>query len=331
MITAESRAQVPGFGLAKAASIDPRGQSPLNMCVSNTDISLVLGSGGARGLAHIGAIRCLEKHGFHISYISGSSIGALIGGIYAAGELESYADWVTQLSRSQIIRLLDWSFSNGAIFSSQRVISTLKDMVADRDIEELDIGFTAVATEIQDQREIWLNRGRLFEAVQASIAMPLIFAPVKRGDLVLVDGGLINPVPIAPTLNADTHLTIAVDLNGPAETLDGDRNEARQERESSSNAIGEKISQFVGDIMPRKPADRSTSLSALELALQSIDTMQRTIAQMKLAIYRPNLTIQMPTNLCTFLEFHRARELIDFGFRRTEETLQKNGYIECMS
>jgi NTE family protein len=293
---------------------------------SGTDISLVLGSGGARGLAHIGAIRCLEEHAFEISYISGSSIGALIGGIYAAGKLDTYADWVLNLSRRDVIGLLNWSFSNGAIFSSERVISTLKDMVGDRDIEDLGIGFTAVATEINERREIWLNRGPLFAAIQASIAMPLIFAPVERGNLVLVDGGLINPVPIAPTLNAGSSLTIAINLDGPAERQP-EGSESHASDEPDSETVTERLSRLVDDVMPKKSRGEPEPLSVVELALRSIETMQRTIANVKLAVYSPDLTIQMPGNLCTFLEFHRARELIDFGYRRTKDVLRSSDLI----
>jgi NTE family protein len=289
--------------------------------ISDRTISLVLGSGGARGLAHIGAIRCLEDNGYEIAYISGSSIGALIGGIYAAGELETYASWVSELSRSDVIRLLDWKFSRGAVFSSKGILTLLENMIADRDIESLDIGFTAVATDINEQQEVWLNRGSLFEAIRASIAMPLIFEPVEHGHRTLVDGGLINPVPIAPTLNADTSRTIAIRLDGIAAEPEVDRKKKGEGRTPDSDDIREKIARFIDDLMPQGSRDEPESLNAIELALQSIDTMQRTIADMKLAVYGPDLEIQMPGNLCSFLDFHRGRELIEIGYRRTEAAL----------
>jgi NTE family protein len=214
-------------------------------------------------------------------------------------------------------------------------------MIGDRDIETLDIGFTAVATEINEGREVWFNRGSLFEAIKASIAMPLIFAPVERDEQVLVDGGLINPVPVAPTLNAGTHRTIAVRLDGPTEEIDRDRDsederhksgsglvsdsESESESESESDNIRERIARFVDNLIPGKSNDEPESLNAIEIALQSIDTMQRTIAHMKLAVYGADLEVQLPENLCTFLEFHRARELIETGYRRTEAALKRAG------
>lgn len=290
--------------------------------MSGQRISLVLGSGGARGLTHIGVIRCLTEHGYEISYISGCSIGALVGGIYAAGELDAYADWVCALQRRDVVRLLDWSFSRGAVFRGERIIEVLEDMVGDRSIEDLSIGFTAVATEINDKREVWLNHGSLFQAIRASIAMPLIFAPVEYRDMVLVDGGLINPVPIAPTLNNHTAWTFAVDLNGHAEQLESMEQKEAGDEDDDQSDLRARIAGFIDDLIPKTEASDDEHPSAIDLALRSIDTMQTTISRMKLAAYSPKMIIQVPRNICTFLEFDRAAELIEFGYRRTEQALK---------
>jgi NTE family protein len=288
-------------------------------------ISLVLGSGGARGLAHIGVIQCLEARGFQISYIAGCSIGALVGGIYAAGKLDVYADWVRALQKRDVVRLLDWSFRRGALFGGERIITVLRDMVGEQTIESLHIGFTAVATEINDKREVWLSRGPLFEAIRASMAIPLVFAPVERDGLVLVDGGLINPVPIAPTLNDDTGWTIAVDLNGRAEKLETVEPQALVS-DRLLPQLRARISKFIDDLVPRAASVEPHHPSAVELALRSMDTMQTTIARMKLAAYSPKLVIEIPRNICTFFEFHRAAELIELGYRRTEQALAKEDW-----
>ena len=166
------------------------------------DTSLVLGSGGARGLTHIGVIRCLEDRGYRIRYVAGSSMGALVGGVYAAGKLDVYADWVSALQKSDIVRLLDWSFQRGALFKGERLIGVLKALIGENNIEDLSIGYTAVATDLSQEgagREVWLNRGPLFDARRASIALPTLFEPVKKNDRLMVDGGIVNPVPVAPT------------------------------------------------------------------------------------------------------------------------------------
>ena len=179
-----------------------------------TRVSLVLGSGGARGLAHIGVIQVLEETGYEISYISGCSIGAMIGGIYAAGSLDAYTDWVTDMQAKDILNLLDFSFGWQGLFKGDRIIGILREMVGEKNIEDLDLGFTAVATDLKEQREIWFNSGPLFDAIRASIAIPSVLTPWEYQGKTLVDGGLLNPVPIAPALNQHADRIIAVNLNG---------------------------------------------------------------------------------------------------------------------
>lgn len=285
-------------------------------------ISLVLGSGGARGLAHIGVIRCLTAHGFEIGYIAGSSIGALVGGIHATGHLDAFTEWACALRRTDVVKLLDWSFQRGSIFRGDRIIAVLQDLIGEHTIEELPVGFTAVATEINDKREIWLNSGALFPAIRASIAMPLLFAPVERDGLMLVDGGLINPVPIAPTLNESNAWTVAVDLNARAEILPAP---TPSEPSDSYGKLQQKITAFVDRLVPRASGPEIENPNAIELALRSFDTMQTTIGRMKLAAYAPRMIVDIPRNLCTLFEFDRARELIEFGYQRAEQALGRLG------
>jgi NTE family protein len=155
-------------------------------------ISLVLSSGGARGLVHIGAIKCLEDRGYQIDCIAGSSMGALVGGIHARGKLDVFAEWVCALTRNDVVRLLDIGWGRtGGLFKGERIIDVLKDLIGDAQIEDLPVAYTAVATEINRKREVWLDRGPLFEAIRASIAIPMVFAPIRRGQQVLVDGGVL--------------------------------------------------------------------------------------------------------------------------------------------
>ena len=183
-------------------------------------ISLVLGSGGARGYAHIGVIEVLLAHGFDIRSIAGSSMGALVGGIYAAGQLESYRNWVLPLARMDVLRLLDLTLRGGGFIKGNRIIRVLREHVGDVLIEDLPISYTAVAVDLDAQREVWFSRGSLFDAIRASIAIPTVFRPHRYRGRLLVDGGLLNPLPVSPTLRDLTDFTIAVDVNGAEETLD---------------------------------------------------------------------------------------------------------------
>ncbi|MDR3386603.1 MAG: patatin-like phospholipase family protein [Rudaea sp.] len=188
--------------------------------MTSPTISLVLGSGGARGYAHIGAIEELLAQGYDIRCISGSSMGALIGGVYAAGKLDAYRDWVKALQRFDVLRLLDWTFTGGGLIKGDRIVDKLKDLIGEVNIEDLPLSYTAVAVDLMSQREVWFSRGSLFEAIRASIAIPTVFRPHHYQGRTLVDGGLLNPVPITPTLRDLTDCTIAVDVNAPAESLD---------------------------------------------------------------------------------------------------------------
>lgn len=285
-------------------------------------VSLVLGSGGARGLAHIGVINWLNEHGYDIQAISGSSMGALIGGIYAAGQLEVYRQWVSRLEKMDVLRLLDFSFGAGGLIKGERIIHVLRELIGHHLIEELPLSFTAVASDLENQKEVWLNKGPLFFAIRASIAIPSIFTPVEYRDLRLVDGGLLNPIPIAPTLNDKTDITIAVNLSAPPVPESNIAPQPATAIKSDHNSYHERIIQFIDNlqrkVLPQEPED----IGLFEVISKSIDAMQNTIARFKLAAYAPDVVINIPSNSCAFYEFYRADELIDLGFRKTEETFR---------
>lgn len=289
------------------------------MNVASRTVSLVLGSGGARGHAHLGVIRAIEERGFEIRNIAGTSMGSVIGGIYAAGELDTYLHWARSLRKSDVVRLLDFSFSMTSIFKGERIFEVLKELIGDCAIEDLDRGFTAVATSIDDQREVWLNDGPLFLAIRASTAVPGVFSPVEIAGRVLVDGGLVNPIPIAPTLNDSTDLTIAVNLNSMAESYRPARADSMLESEEP-DGYRQRIQNFVADLLQNDDSDDDTP-DVAELLTSSIDVMQGAIARLKLAAYTPNKVVEIPRDACTFFEFHRAVEMADLGYKQASKAL----------
>ncbi|MFP3514836.1 patatin-like phospholipase family protein [Pseudomonas sp. SIMBA_077] len=175
-------------------------------------IALVLGSGGARGYAHIGVIEELESRGYDIACIAGCSMGAVVGGIYAAGKLDQYRDWIQSLDYLDVLRLVDVSFRLGAI-RGEKVFGQIRNIVGEINIEDLRIPYTAVATDLTHQQEIWFQEGCLHQAMRASAAIPSLFTPVMQGNRMLVDGGLLNPLPIVPVVSSHCDLVIAVNLN----------------------------------------------------------------------------------------------------------------------
>lgn len=285
-------------------------------------VSLVLGSGGARGLAHIGVIHWLDEQGYRIESIAGASMGALVGGIYAAGKLDAYRDWVCALRRADVLRFLDLSFSVGGLLKGDRIMDTLREMVGEHAIEDLPLAFTAVATDIERQREVWITRGPLFDAIRASIAVPTIFTPHQYQGLTLVDGGLLNPVPIAPTFRDFTDLTIAVDLNGdPLPPAQPERVAPEEQTEGAVADLRSRIQQFLDHIGDNLLEPRQGDLDVFELVSRSFDTMQNTIAAMKLATYAPDVVVHVPRDACGPHEFHRAREMIALGHRLAAEKI----------
>ena len=175
-------------------------------------IALVLGSGGARGYAHIGVIEELESRGYEIGCIAGCSMGAVVGGIYAAGKLDQYRDWIQSLDYLDVLRLVDVSFRLGAI-RGEKVFGQIRNIVGEINIEDLRIPYTAVATDLTHQQEIWFQEGCLHQAMRASAAIPSLFTPVMQGNRMLVDGSLLNPLPIVPVVSSHCDLIIAVNLS----------------------------------------------------------------------------------------------------------------------
>jgi len=286
-------------------------------------VSLVLGSGGARGLAHIGAIHWLQENDYEIRSVSGCSMGALIGGVFACGKLDVFEEWVRAISKFDIVKLLDVSWGKQGLVEGERIITTLKDLVGDRQIQELPIAYTAVAADIEREKEIWLKRGSLFDAIRASISLPLFFTPFEMNGMKLLDGGILNPVPIAPTFEDDTELTIAINLGASPTGAKHPqpKNVAMESNEVQANSVQAWINNFVEDLKKRAPIDNSGSWQMLDIADQTFDAMQGAIARQKLAAYPPDHTIKIARDACGTLEFDRADEMITLGYETCAATL----------
>ena len=286
--------------------------------MSDKSLSLILGSGGARGMAHIGVIRWLEEHDYKIASISGCSMGALVGGIYACGKLAEFTDWLRALDKLDIVKLLDVTLSDGGFVKGDRIIETLKELVGNHRIEELPITFTAVAANIEDEKEVWLNRGPVFDAIRASISLPLFFTPAQLGEQRLLDGGILNPVPIAPTFNDATSLKLAVNLNGKPLAYAQPVKEVTVE---GQNGFREKVQTYIEDLARRSVSKVDIDMDMFDIANQTFDAMQGAIARHKLAIYPPDVVVEIPRNACGTLEFDRAEEMVELGYESAERAL----------
>ena len=269
-------------------------------------VGLALGGGGARGYAHIGVIDVLIEHGFEIAAVAGSSMGALVGGLYAAGQLEPYGAWVRTIGQREVLRLLDPRLRGPGASGAEKVMARVGELIGDAQIEDLPIPFTAVATDLLARRAVWFQRGPLTTAIRASIALPPAITPVVVEGRLLSDGGLMDPVPIAPIASAAVDTIVAVSLNG-----------------------------LRGNGLPvsvRKPAGGSYQAESLPAGLRKIDMVNLSmeavsalLTRYRLAALPPDLLIEVPVDACGTLDFHRAEEMIELGRASAQEALARSG------
>jgi len=281
-------------------------------------VALALGAGGAKGLAHIGVIEEIEAQGFRIVAIAGTSMGALIGGIHATGKLDVYRDWVCALAKLDVLKLVDWTLSGGGLIKGEKIIDTMRGLVGDAQIEELPLSFTAVATDIERGREVWLSRGGLFDAIRASFAIPTVFRPHTIDGRRLVDGALLNPVPVTPLIRERADYLIAVSVDGP--TTATKPPEPPIQPTATEDGYRQRIGEFIGRMIPRGES-RPREPGTFELLTQAMDLMQANLSRLRLAAYAPDLLIQLPHDMALGYEFYRARELIELGRREARAML----------
>ncbi|MCP4788946.1 MAG: alpha/beta hydrolase [Gammaproteobacteria bacterium] len=279
-------------------------------------VALVLGSGGARGNAHIGVIQVLQEQGFDIVSISGCSMGAAVGGMFAAGKLDEFSEWMTGLSRFDVLRLVDMSLLSMGIVRGEKVFSKLHDMVGDVLIEELPIRYTAVATDLVKQQEVWFQSGILMDAIRASVAVPGLIMPVRDEHRFLVDGGLLNPVPISPTVADQADLILAVNLNAQTHH----RRSVQRPDLNRDGTSDHWVYPEAGDVP--KLVGNHLKWNKVDMIDRCFETMQATLAKYKSAGYDADVEINIDSSSCGSQEFFRAQELIKVGRTATLQALQ---------
>lgn len=288
-------------------------------------VGLALGGGGAKGWAHIGIIKALMKHGIVPDVVSGTSIGAVVGGAYASGQLDLLDDWVRSLSWGQVVSLMDFRF-NGGLIEGDRLFRRMGEdlKVAEHLVESLDIPFGAVATNLDRGTEVWLREGPLLKAVRASVALPGLLSPAKIGDHWLVDGGLVNPVPVSLCRALGADFVIAVDLNGnrlanqvqvemPPESEDsGESSSFTLSRELVRDKFYDTLQGVVNKFRVTDSPSASVP-SIVDVAVQSINIMSIRITRSRLAGDPPDILMRPQLSHIGLMDFHRAAEAISAG------------------
>jgi len=272
-------------------------------------VSLVLSSGGARGVAHIGIIEELTRQGYEINSISGTSMGALVGGIYASGNLPVFREWMCKLDKMDVINLMDFTISTDGLVKGNRIIKRLKNIVPDVKIEDLPISFTAVATDIKNKKEKVFDQGSLYEAIRASISIPTVLKPCIQDGMVLIDGAVMNPIPINRVKRGENDLLIAVDVNAPIPTA---------KHSTSLKKTPDEIELTYFNLLLKKgikflPKFPDTQLNYYTLLSQSGSLMIQQLSALTIQLGKPDILINIPMNSYGPFHFYKSEEIIDTG------------------
>ena len=279
-------------------------------------IALVLSGGGARGLAHIGAIETLESHGYEITSIAGCSMGALIGGMYAAGKLPEVKDWVLALDRRKVLSLVDFSLSLTHLVKGDRVMEALKEVVPDVNIEDLPIPYTAVATDWNSGKEVIFDHGSLYDAIRASISIPLFLNPVRREDMLLVDGGLVNSLPLNRVVRHSGDLLFGINVSThdyQGELLMQQFVERKLLSKSMPAAVMNRIMKHFEGI----------NINYVTLLMRTIAIMLEQNTRQQILISRPDLVVQVPMKRYGVFDFDKAAAILQIGKHKTSRALRR--------
>lgn len=293
-------------------------------------VRLVLGSGGARGMAHIGVIEELEEFGFQVVEVVGCSMGAVVGGIYCAGYLSDYKRWLIKLSRMDVFRLLDFTLSAQGFVKGERVFKSIEEFIGDHQIENFKIPFTAVASDITHKKEVHYNSGSLFKALRSSIAIPTVFTPVREGKSQLVDGGVLNPLPLNLVNKVPGEWVVAVNLNADMPY----KPSLTQVDEHKERATYLKMFDSILAVLPKfetSKEDAVVSLGLFDLLNKSYELTQDRLTDLMIDVHKPDLVVNISRDACGVFEFYRANEIIEEGrkaFHRAYEQHRTNDVIQ---
>lgn len=274
-------------------------------------VSLVLSGGGARGIAHIGVIEELEKQDFEIVAIAGTSMGALVGGIYTLGKLDEFKQWLYTLDKLEVFKLLDFTFGSQGLVKGDRVINELKKFISDKKIEDLKIFYAAVAVDILNKKEVVFSKGSIYEAIRASIAIPTVFTPVKVDNALLVDGGVLNNIPINHAKRFPGDLLIAVYVNADIPLIKPLLPKKEVETKRSHNR--KRMNDFQNQFHKVAPSTKSENNGYFNLMNKTISLMTNHISQITIEKHPPDILINVSKESCRTFDFYKAEEMVEIG------------------
>lgn len=300
--------------------------------VPKKNVALVLSSGGARGLAHIGVIDELIAQGYKINSIAGSSMGALVGGLYATGNLNKFRDWVVDLDKLKVFNLIDFTLSSQGFIRGEKIFEKMQKlkMIPSINIEDLPIKYVAIAADIINNREIVFHEGGLHQAIRASISIPNVFTPIRYDGGVLVDGGVLNPIPINRVSRVDDDLLIAVDLNSLVSYQKPHFPNKKVEDQVVHSAQVARLIKKWDELFSshhnetiEKPSDKNLKLGYFDILTRSIQLMQSKLSLQSIETYPPDVLVSISKYACSVFEFYRGEEMIAYGREACKKALEK--------
>jgi len=284
-------------------------------------VALVLSGGGARGIAHIGVIEELEKRGYEINSIAGTSMGALVGGMYAAGKLEEYREWMCSLDKMKVFSLVDFTFSADGIVKGDKVLNAIKNFVPDTNIEDLKIAYSATAADIENHKEIVYRTGSLYEAIRASIAIPMVITPVIKENAIIVDGGVVNNLPISNVKRNNGDLLVAVYVNANVETIK--LKVSKKEEKEKKSVYLKKLNEFYEHVNIISPKLKKEKIGYFTLIDKAIVSASLQLVQFSIEKNPPDILVNISRDTCGTYDFYRAEELIEIGRQSAIKTLNE--------
>ena len=279
------------------------------------DVALALSSGGARGLAHIGAIEELEAQGYHITSIAGCSMGALIGGVYATGKLEEFREWMKTVDRKKMLELTDFSLSLNHIVKGNRIIEAIMEFVPDMAIENLPIPYCAVATDWKAGREVVLDKGSLFEAIRASISLPSFYEPVQRDGMILIDGGVVNPIPMNRVKRNKGDILVGVDVSGHDYKAQWEKTNKLTNMHKHDHSLKAKLLDMI------IPDNIEFNYYTLLSRTSSLMIRQNSILMAQLM--KPDILVDIQMSRYTTFDFDKSEKLIAIGRQKTIQAINR--------
>lgn len=274
------------------------------------NVSLVLSSGGARGVAHIGVIKALEDNGYNITSVAGSSMGAVIGAVYAAGKLDEFTEWICNLDKFDVFKLVDFTLSTQGFIRGERVFNEMKKFIGEINIEDLSIPVAIVATDIANKKEKVFTKGNVYTALRASASIPSVLKPVDVEGIDYVDGGVLNPLPYQYVERSENDLLVMSDVNANVKC----RLKAPNKQEQSQMAsFIEKWNDFFPKAEKAKN-DKPSTMSYFDLIARSVDLMQDRITDYIIEQANADFLVQISRETCNVFSFYRSKEVMDYGY-----------------